>query len=37
MHYQHDVEHYHYAIPVDIIINDIKNQILNNKKQKIQI
>ena len=29
MHYQHDLEHYNYAIPFDIIINDIKNQILN--------
>ncbi len=29
MHHQHDLEHYNYAIPFDIIINDIKNQILN--------
>ena len=30
IHKEHDFEHYNYAIPFDIIINDIKNQILNN-------
>ena len=30
IHHGHDLEYYNYATPFDTIINDIKNQILNN-------